>query len=902
MDIIRVMVTNQKLEEKEVNWHNISKVSLLEKLNTGENGISEVEAKKRIEEYGKNKIPDLKKKGIFYIFLSQFKDPLIYVLMIASVVVNFLGEYTDGIIIIVVLILNALIGTLQELKARKTLDSLKEFAKGNAIVLREGVEYEILDEDLVPGDVIVVREGYKIPADGRLIYTEDLKINESALTGESNSVSKTDHIFDIETPIPDRKNMLFKGTLCVSGYGLGVVTQTGSLSYVGKISEQLLDIDTEMPLKEKIEKFSKVIGISVFFAVIFMIVLGYLRGLSFYELFFTATAVSVSLIPAGLPIVITLVLARGVYKMAKKNALVKNMQAVEALGQASVVAVDKTGTITKNELMVERVFVDNKTFMVLGSGFRSDGDIVYDDKPIEVANHPEILFAGKIATFCSSATVEFTKEDEIKILGDPTEAALTVFGQKAGFRKSDLESEEPLILNIPFNFKYKFHATLHKIKESEYKLSVIGAPESVLSRISHIWTSDGVREINNEDKERIYSKIEEFSTTGLRVLAFAYDKRKNTELDLDKMPRIIFGGLYAMADVLREEVSRAVSIVTNNEIKVVMITGDFVGTAKAIAEQANIYKKGDKIITGAEIDILSISELSKKLSGVTVFARVLPEHKLKIVEAYKLRGDIIGMTGDGVNDALSLQAAHLGISMGKGGTDVAKDASDIVLLDNNFKSIVSAIEEGRSIYDTIKKVVLYLISTSMGEFFSIAGSLLFGFPLPLYPSQILWLNLVTDGFMVVSLGFESGTRINNTERNSSIITKLGGLRAILMSLTMAFFTLITFSVYYGMNSPKAWTMSLTVLAAFQWFNAWNVRSVNKSAFYKPFSNKYLVLGLFCAVSSHVFAVYNPFMQEILRLAPLGFYDWLIAISIASSILLVEEIRKIIFNSNIKKIN
>jgi P-type Ca2+ transporter type 2C len=880
---------------KIINWHTLTEKDLLEKLNTTDRGLSEKEAKNRLKEYGKNSIPEGKKKTLVGIFFSQFRDPLIYVLIIAGVVVNFLGEFTDGIIIFFVLIVNSIVGTLQEFKARKTLDSLKEFTRGLAVVVRDGKEFEILDEELIPGDLIVIRDGYKVPADARLISVQDLKINESALTGESTSVAKNIDIIDEETSIPDRKNMIFKGTLCVSGQARAIVTETGALSYVGQISEQLIDIDTEMPLKEKIGQFSKVVGISVFIGVIFMLSVGYIRGLNFYELFFTATAVSVSLIPAGLPIVITLILARGVYKMAKRNALVKNMQAVEALGQANVIAVDKTGTITKNELMVERVYVDSKTFTVLGSGFKADGNIMYEDKAIEVSNHPEILFAGKIATFCSSASVEFTHNDEFKILGDPTEAALVVFGEKTGFRKPELESEEPLVLDIPFNFKYKFHATIHKIKDLEYKLSIIGAPESIISRISHIWTSEGVREINNNDKNDIYSKIEEFSSLGLRVLAFAYNKDNDSSIDLENMPKLVFGGLYAMADVLREEVSKAVSLVQKNDIRVVMITGDFIGTAKAIAREANIYKDGDKVITGAEIDILSVEELSKRLKNVSVFARVLPEHKLKIVEAYKLRGDIIGMTGDGVNDALSLQAAHLGIAMGKGGTDVAKDASDIVLLDNNFKSIIAAVEEGRSIYATIKKVVLYLISTSLGEFFAIAGSLVIGLPLPLYPSQILWLNLVTDGFMVVTLGFEPKISLKEGERGTNILTKIGGIRAILMSCTMAFFALITFSVYYNMDSTKAWTMALTVLAAFQWFNAWNVRSETNSAFYRPFTNKYLILGLFGAVGSHIFAVYNPFMQNILRLVPLDPYDWAIAISVASSILLVEEIRKIIFS-------
>ena len=573
------------------------------------------------------------------------------------------------------------------------------------------------------------------------------------------------------------------------------------------------------------------------------------------------------------------------------------MQAVEALGQANIIAVDKTGTITKNELMIERLFIDNKEFKVLGSGFDPGGSILFAGNTVDPANHPELLFAGRIATYCASSRVEYKEDGSSNVIGDPTEAALLIFGEKIGFHKEDLESEDKQVLNIPFNFEHKFHTTIHKSGD-KFLLSVVGAPEEILSRVHKYWSVSGIRELDSDYTNNLNNKIDEYSSLGLRIIAFATFESGESSFDVENLPPLVLGGIYAMADVLREEILESVSQAMEDGIKVVMITGDHFGTAKALAKQAGIFAEGDTVITGSEIDGLSIEELSKKLENVSVFARVLPDHKLSIIEAYKLRGDVIGMTGDGVNDALSLQSAHLGISMGRGGTEVAKEASDIVLLDNNFKSIIAAIEEGRSIYSTIKKVVLYLISTSIGEFLSIAVAISLGFPLPLFPSQILWLNLVTDGFFVVALAFEPNVSMKENRRkidNTEIISRKSLLRAFLLGFTMMLGTLIMFYFAYSAGNYKVWTLSLTVLVVFQWFNAWNCRSSKDSAFYKMFSNKYLVLGLLGSTLLHIFALYTPFMNKVLNVVPLNKTDWVIVIMIASSILLVEELRKFINN-------
>lgn len=877
-------------------WHSESLDKIFDDLGTKSNGLSNIEAEKRLL-LGKNIIAESKPPSLFVLFLNQFKSPLIYVLIIAAVIIILLGEFYDSIIIFIVLILNSLLGLFQENKANQTLKSLKQFSKGRAVVVRDGVETEIDDSGLTVGDLIVLRGGDKVPADSRIVNIQDLKINESSLTGESEMVEKDNEVYDVETPLPERKNMLYKGTLVVSGEATAIVVAIGMNTVIGSIANKLKDIDSEMPLRIKINKLSRQIGIAVLLSIGAIIIIGILRDFGLKDIFFTSVAVAVSLIPEGLPIIITLILARGVYRMAKRNALIKNMQAVEALGQATVIAVDKTGTITKNELMIERVFVDEKDFKVSGSGFEPKGNITLGGSVVESVNHPEILFSGRIATYCASARVEYKEDGSYFVLGDPTEAALLVFGEKVGFHKEELESEDKQVLSIPFSFEHKVHTTIHK-KADNFVLSVVGAPEEVLSHTKSFWTVNGIKEINTTHLKKIDEKIEEYSNLGLRIVAFATYESKESYFDINNLPPLVFGGLYAMADVLREEIFESISQAVESGIRVVMITGDHFGTAKALAKKAGIFKDGDRIITGTEINDIKIEELSKNLDNVSVFARVLPEHKLSIVEAYKMRGDIIGMTGDGVNDALSLQSAHLGISMGKGGTEVAKEASDVVLLDNNFRSIIRAIEEGRSIYSTIKKVLLYLVSTSIGEFLSITAAIALGFPLPLSPSQILWLNLVTDGFFVVALAFEPNISIKEKIKrigSTDLLSRDSLVRAFVMGFTMMLGTLTLFYIGYSVGSYKVWTLSLTLLVVFQWFNAWNCRSDKNSAFYKAFSNVYLLFGLLGALLLHIFALYNPFMNKILKVVPLDFLDWIIILMIASSILLVEEIRKLLTN-------
>ncbi len=890
-------MAEQLIKKSHPEWYKKSISDVFAETFSSESGLSQSEFEKRLKENGRNALPDAPRESRFVLFLRQFQGPLIYILLISSIIVFFLGEHTDSLIILIVLVVNALVGFFQEGKAQNTLEALKHFTKTDAVVMRDGKEIVVDDTELVVGDVLILREGDKVSSDARLISSSNFKVDESALTGESGLVSKNNEVILHENVmVSDQHNMIFKGTFVATGIAKAVVIATGVATVIGKISVKIITIDTDAPLKKDIKSLSRIISIAVLCVSVFIFVLGLYLGNSVRDMFFTSVAIAVSLIPEGLPIVITLVLATGVYRMAKRNALVKKLQAVEALGQANIIAVDKTGTITKNELMIEHVFVGGRMFDVFGNGYESKGQIKLDDSVVDPANHPELLFAGKISIFCAGARVSFLEKEGIwKVSGDPTEAAMLVFGEKMGFIKDDLEKEEPQILEIPFNSDTKFHATLHKVEGKGF-LSVMGAPETVLPRCEHIWENGKSRKISEKELQEIESHVHTLSRQGLRVIAFAVNTNASRDITVDSLPSLTFVGLFAMRDVLRENVAESVAVAEKNGVRVVMITGDHVVTAEALARKAGIYKNGDRVITGKELDSMTSKELSHHLGNVSVFARVTPEHKLKIIEAYRLRGNIIAMTGDGVNDALSLVSADLGIAMGKIGTEVTKEASDIVLLDDNFSSIVAALEEGRNIYESIKKVILYLFSTGIGELFVVVGALSLAMPLPLLPTQILWLNLVTDGFLVVALAMESREKLDGKKpkpHNKFFIDRTAFSRIFIMGFTMMIGTLYVFNQIYADDFVKASTMALTVLAVFQWFNAWNCRSETRSVFSSsPFSNIYLIGATFIVIGLQMFAVYVPFMQNILHTTALSLNDWFVIVVVALSIVFVEEFRKV----------
>lgn len=881
-------------------YHTLTAEEAINSLSSNASGLSNKEAKNRLSRYGLNILPEKKPEGFFLIFLRQFQSPLIYILLLAVIIVFAMGENTDGLVILFVIVFNSVVGAVQEGRAKNTMLALKKFIQARATVLRDGKEVIIADEEVVPGDILVLREGEKIPADARVIHSNTLRVDESTLTGESIYKYKTaSAAHDKNTPIADQSNMIFRGTSVIGGIGRAVVVATGASTYIGKITEKIADIESEIPLKREVSKLSKVIMAVVFTIVLTLFILGTLNNYDWRETFRTAVAISVSVIPEGLPIVMTLVLATGVWRMSRKKVLVKKLQAVEALGQAKVIAVDKTGTLTKNELSVEKVFVNGKFFGITGLGYEPKGDIYLDGKEINAANYEELLMMGKISGLCSNARVVFSDElDKWQVFGDPTEAAMLVFSEKLGFRREISEGESPRIAEIPFDYKNKIHATLNQEDKINF-LSVAGAPENILVLCDKIEIGMKSHVLNDEKRKELEKIFASMSRKGLRIIALAMTKVSEKSIDADKIPSLVFAGFLGMKDVLREDARNAVLRTRLAGIKVVMITGDHKITAEAIAREAGIISSSDlgKVITGKEIESASIKELADVLPEIGVFARVNPEHKMKIIEAYKERGEIIAMTGDGVNDALSLVAADLGVAMGKSGTEVAKEASDIVLLDDNFGNIVFGIEEGRNIYKTIKKVILYLFSTSFGEVLTITGAIFIGYPLPILAVQIVWLNLVTDGFLDVALAMEPKEdgllKGNSSGGKRRLVDKLMVKRMFLMAFPMMLGTLALFGSHYKEDISKAWTISLTLLAAFQWLNAWNCRSEYQSIFrMKFFSNRYLILATLIVITLQILAIYTPALQNILHTVPLKLSDWLIIIPVGFSIILVEEARKL----------
>ncbi|MEX2010192.1 MAG: HAD-IC family P-type ATPase, partial [Parcubacteria group bacterium] len=819
----------------ETKWHSLSVPEVFKILESGEQGLSREEAARRLTRDGANKLPEAKVDGIFTIFVRQFANPLIYILLIAGIVVFLMGDVVDSIVITFVLVFNAIIGSIQEGRARNTLLALKRFVNTKAVVIREGQEFIISDDLVAEGDLILLQEGEKVPADARLISAHNLKVGEAALTGESEAVHKhANPIVNKNVPALERQNIIFKGTNIAAGNGLAVVIATGSNTVIGKIAYEVATIDVDMPLKKNIKNLSRVFIIGTIFVCALIFVLGLHYGYSVGEMFATAVSVAVSAIPSGLPIAFTIILARGVWRMGQRNALVKRLQAVEALGQARVIAVDKTGTITKNEMMAQAIWVNGKVFNMGGIGYDPRGEILLNDKEIEPKDYPELQIAGRLATYCANARVMYdNNKNEWRVAGDPTEAALFVLGNKLGFQKDTVEKDTPLMSEIPFDYSLKYHATLHREKEGA-TLTVIGAPEAVLAISSDIWSLVGGKKISNEEKEKLEKIIHEFSGRGLRVLALAMARKPDRQLEKEDIKNLTLVGFFGLKDALRPEVRNATRRAEEAGVKVVMITGDHQGTAIAIGKEAGIYHDGDEVLTGAQINEMLDEELKEKIDRVSIFARVTPEHKLKIIRAYKARGETIAMTGDGVNDAPSLVAADLGVAMGITGTEVAKEASDIILLDDNFGSILSAIEEGRSIYKTIKKVVVYLVSTSLGEVLVITGSLMVGLPLPLIAAQIIWLNFVTDGLFIPALAMEPREkhllRAQFEHPSKYMIDRSMAIRMFLMAAPMTIFTLILFALTYQDNLAKAMTIALTLLAVFQWFNAWNTRSDHESIF------------------------------------------------------------------------
>ena len=881
----------------EPRWYARAPAKVFEELHSSEEGLGADEVKKRLAQHGPNELPEPPVPGALSVFLSQFLSPLIYILVGAAVIVLALGEIADAVIIFFVLVFNAIVGTIQEGKAQNTLRALRKFVETSAAVVRDGNVNVVPDKEVVPGDVLLLEEGAKVSADARIISVNSLRVDEASLTGESLPVVKiADSLADGPLSVPDRKNMVFKGTHVAGGNGRAVVISTGLSTEIGKISKAIAAIDTEIPLKANIRSLSYLIIGTVVAVSGALFAFGLARGETLARMFATVVSLSVSVIPEGLPIVMTLVLASGVWRMTKRNVLVKKLQAVEALGQAKVIAVDKTGTLTMNEMAVVKVCVDRKCFDIEGKGYEPQGEVLFEGQPVDPLNHPELVLAGRVASFNSNVHAVYLEDAKTwKIAGDPTEAALEVFSKKIGFKDPDEEAQK--IFELPFDYSTKYRVTIRKFREKNF-LAAAGAPEKIIFLCGKIWHGGKAEKLSKAERDELEETFFALSRQGLRVLALAFNPDAAESAANEHVEGLTFVGFVAMKDPLRNEAKEAVAKAMAAGIRVVMVTGDHRITAYAIAKDAGLIRDGDAVITGEELSRLSDEELVERFKTCSVFARVTPEHKLRIIELFRKRGEVVAMTGDGVNDAPSLAAADLGVAMGKIGTEVAKEAADLVLLDDDFGNIIAAVEEGRSIYKTIKKVILYLFSTSVGEVLAISGAIFLGMPLPILPAQIIWLNFVTDGFLDVALAMEPKEegllRGKYTRPSKYILDAFSIKRMVFMGVIIAAGTLTIFSRYLDGDLEKALTISLTTLAIFQWFNVWNCKSEERSVFaLNPLRNMFLVGATATVVILQLMAVYHPFLQRFLHTVPLAAHEWGYAAAIAASVLVLEEARKLI---------
>ena len=873
-----------------MDYYNYSVNKTLDEFKTSEKGLSQQDAEQRLEKYGLNEIKEEKKISVFQMFFSQFKSSLIIILLAAIILTLIIGEYADSALITIIVIVNALLGFAQEYKAEKSIEALKKLASLKATVIRDGKKERILAKDLVLGDIIRLEEGEKIPADARLIEVISLETHESALTGESTSVAKEISEIKGKKSIAEQSNMVFSGTVITRGRGKAIVIRTGMRTEIGRIAEMMQSEEKEQtPLQLTLAKLGKLLGIAVIIVCIIVFLTGLLRGNNAVEMFKSAIALTVAAIPEGLPAVVTITLALGVTRLVRKNALIRKLHSVETLGCTNVICTDKTGTLTKDEMTVKEIFVNNKLIKVTGQGYSTEG-LFLDSKPGDY----ELLL--RISSLCNNASIS-----NEKILGDPTETALLVCASKASLSREELEQEFPRIHEIPFDSERKMMTTIHQNKNKEIAF-VKGGPKQVIDNCSFYYENGKIIKLTKSKKDEFLEKNREMASKALRVLAMAFrelpEKVKYSSETLEK--NLVFVGLTGMIDPPRAEIKDAIKLCRKAGIRVIMLTGDQRTTAKAIGIQIGLINKDEKIITGMDITEFSDTEFDNIVKDVNIFARISPKDKIRIVDSLKKYGNVVAMTGDGVNDAPALKKADIGIAMGITGTDVSKEASDIILTDDNFASIVNAIKEGRGIYDNIKKFVEYLLSSNLGEILVIFVAMLIGMPLPLIAIHILWINLATDGLPALALSVDPAEpgimERKPRKKDSKIFSKNVVLRMMAVGIIMCVGTLALFKLYDPVNNlVYAQTMAFSTIMMFQMFNVLNCRSEKNSLFkIGIFSNKYLIGAIVISILLQVIVIYTP-LAIFFKTVPLSLVDWIYIILMSSTVLIFGETIKLIRN-------
>lgn len=880
-------------------WYQMDIPAVLDAHKTRPEGLSTREAEERLKQYGTNSLPEEEGLSRLAILLHQFKSPLIYILIIAAIVTALLGDYIDTGVIGAVVILNAVVGFFQEYKAETSVRALKGMVVAKARVIRGGKEGDIPTEELVPGDIVLLASGVKVPADVRLMEVTELRAEEAALTGESLPVEKAaGPIVDDNLTAGDQTNMAFMGTVIVNGRARGIVVETGTKTVLGQIARDVKELSvTETPLQRKIVRFAHFVGLLVLASGVAIIALGLFIGMRLPDLFSTAVAAAVATVPEGLPIVVTVTMAIGITRMARRHAIMRKLSAVETLGSTTIICSDKTGTLTKNEMTVKAVYDGRHGFEVTGTGYDPEGEILHDWEPTDLQSLKDLQRLLRIGLLCNESRL-VREGGRFSIDGDPTEGALIVSAMKAGLDPEEEKKAYPQVGMIPFESDRGFMATLHDHGDGKV-IFLKGAPETVLG-MCHLQPSGEV-----VDRDRVMVHGERFAKDGLRVLAMAY-KEVGTDSVEGKFSHghlgkdLVFAGLQGMIDPPRPEAVEAIAGCKEAGIRVVMITGDHAVTAAAIGKMIGLGENKAPAITGRELEEMSDDELFDRVQKTSVYARVSPQHKLRIVQQYMRHGEVVAVTGDGVNDAPALKAAHIGAAMGKTGTDVAREAADMVITDDNFATIFHAVKEGRIVFDNIRKVTMFLVPTGFAAIVSILISMVLEIPVPFVAAQLLWINLVTNGLQDVALAFEPGEKgiISKKPRspNEGIVSGLMFQRSVVVGVLIAAGVVFNFfdALSKGSSIEHGRTVAMTTMVLFQFFQAWNSRSESRSVFLiNPFSNPFLFYSMVAAVLAQIAVIYVPALQWVFRTDALSGMEWVRVLCVAFTVIAAVEIDKLL---------
>jgi P-type Ca2+ transporter type 2C len=873
-------------------WHTLTVVDTLDQLRSNPGGLSSDEAAKRLEEFGPNELQVQGRVSAWSILLEQFKNILIIILLLATALSAFLGHGVEAIAITVIVLFAVILGFIQEFRAERAIEALREMAAPLATVIRDGREERIPARDLVPGDLILLATGDKVPADVRLVEAVNLQTVEAALTGESAPVEKHSNALEGETlPTGDQRNMAFAGTAVTYGRGRALIVATGMTTEFGKIARMLEEVDTvKTPLQKNLDRIGKSLARAAFVVVFVIVAFGLFRGQPFVEMLIFGVALAVAVVPEALPAVVTISLALGVKRMVRRNALVRRLPAVETLGSTSVICSDKTGTLTKDEMTVRRLYVAGHTIEVSGTGYEPSGTFSQNGL---ATSDPSLSMLLRAAALASDARVEQRNGSGSWVVkGDPTEGALVVVAAKAGLNKPELDAQFSRVSEIPFTAETKRMTTLHTTPNGVVAYAK-GAPEVIVQSCSSQLTQAGVESLDEARKADVLEHARKMAGEALRVLAVAYKPNAVVENAESEMTLL---GLVGMIDPPRPEAKAAVSQCEEAGIKVIMITGDHPLTAKAVAEELGI-SKGGRVVNGVELEALDDKQLEKEVESIEVCARVSPAHKLRVVSALQNRGQVVAMTGDGVNDAPALKKADIGIAMGITGTDVSKEAAAMTLTDDNFASIVAAVEEGRGIFSNIKKYLMYLLSSNIGEIGLMAGATLAGLPLPLSAVQILYVNLATDGLPALALAVDPPERglMQQPPRDSrrGIFTRpvvllmvAGGVWSTVINLGI-----FTWALNSGRTVAEAMTMTFVSLVLIQFFKAYNFRSDRQSVLRQPFANKWLNLAIVWELIMLALILYVPLLERVFGTVALSPRDWLIIVVAAFTVSPVLELVK-----------